>query len=186
MLFRSNCTIYNGLTNHYITLRGYFDDNGKTVIDNKTKEPKTVGDPNFVLFEKCMRGDPTDNIMTAYPGVRTKGSTKKVGLTEAFADRDKRGWAWNNMMLQRWTDHEGVEHRVLDRYEQNRVLIDLTAQPQDIRDSIDNHLKSLQPKTNSQIGTHLIKFCSKFELVKLAENVQPVADILSKPLLEIA
>ena len=183
-LLAKNCSIYNGLTNQHITLQGYYEDNGKTVIDNKTKEPKTVGDPNFVLFEKCMRGDPTDNIMSAYPGVRTKGNAKKVGLQEAFEDREKRGWAWNNMMLQRWTDHEGVEHRVLDRYEQNRVLIDLTAQPQDIRDSIDNHLKSLQPKTNSQIGTHLIKFCSKFELVKLAENVQPVADILAKPLQE--
>jgi 5'-3' exonuclease len=183
-LLDKNVSIYNGLVNHYITTAGYFDDNGKEVIDNKTKEHKTVGDPKFVLFEKCMRGDPTDNIMTAYPGVRTKGSTKKVGLVEAFADRDKRGWAWNNMMLQRWTDHEGIEHRVLDRYEENRVLVDLTAQPQDIRDAIDAELMRVQPKSNRQIGTHLIKFCSKWELVKLSENVQPIADILAKPLQE--
>jgi 5'-3' exonuclease len=183
-LLEKNVSIYNGLVNHYITTDGYFDDNGKPVVDNKTKEHKTVGDPKFVLFEKCMRGDPTDNIMTAYPGVRTKGSAKKVGLVEAFADRDKRGWAWNNMMLQRWTDHEGVEHRVLDRYEENRVLVDLTAQPQDIRDAIDAELMQVKPKSNRQIGTHLIKFCSKWELVKLSENVQPIADILAKPLME--
>jgi len=183
-LLSDKCTIYNGLTNQHITLNGYFDDNGKEVIDNKTKKSKVVDDPKFVLFEKCMRGDPTDNIMSAYPGVRTKGSTKKVGLAEAFADRDKRGWAWNNMMLQRWTDHEGVEHRVLDRYEQNRMLIDLTAQPEHIRDSIDEALMKVVPKSNKQIGTHLIKFCSKWELVKLSENVQPIADIMAKPLQE--
>lgn len=183
-LLAENCSIYNGLTNQHITLQGFFEDNGKVVLDSKTKQPKTVGDPKFVLFEKCMRGDPTDNIMSAYPGVRTKGSTKKVGLIEAFADREKRGWAWNNMMLQRWTDHEGVEHRVIDAYERNRVLIDLTAQPVEIRDAIDEALRSVSPKSNTQIGTHLIKFCSKWELVKLSENVQPIADILAKPLME--
>jgi len=183
-LLAENVSIYNGLTNQHITLQGYFDDNGKVVVDSKTKAPKTVGDPKFVLFEKCMRGDPTDNIMTAYPGVRTKGSTKKVGLVEAFADREKRGWAWNNMMLQRWVDHEGVEHRVLDRYEENRILVDLTAQPQEIRDAIDAALLQVQPKSNRQIGSQLIKFCSKWELVKLSENVQPIADILAKPLME--
>jgi len=183
-LLSDKVTIYNGLSNHYITTTGYYDDNGKPVKDKKTNEHKTVGDPKFVLFEKCMRGDPTDHIMTAYPGVRTKGSTKKVGLVEAYADRDKRGWAWNNMMLQRWVDHNGVEHRVLDRYEENRVLVDLTAQPEDIRNAIDEALLAVEPKSKSQIGTHIMKFCGKYELVRLSENVQPLAEILGKPLVK--
>ena len=54
-----------------------------------------------ILFEKCMRGDPTDNVFSAYPGVRAKGSKNKVGLQEAFEDMDKRGFNWNNLMLQR-------------------------------------------------------------------------------------
>jgi len=183
-LLSDKVTIYNGMTNQYITLQGFFEDNGKTVMDKLTKAPKTVGDPKFILFEKCMRGDPTDNIMTANPGVRTKGSTKKVGLVEAYADRDRKGYAWNNMMLQRWVDHNGAEHRVLDRYEENRVLVDLTAQPEEIRDAIDAALIGINPKENRQIGTQLIKFCSKYELIKLSENVQPIAEILSKPLVK--
>jgi 5'-3' exonuclease len=178
-LLSENVTIYNGMTNNFITTTGFFDDKGKPVVDKKTNEHKTVGDPKFVLFEKCMRGDPTDHIMSAYPGVRTKGSTKKVGLIEAYADREKRGWAWNNMMLQRWVDHNGVEHRVLDRYEENRVLVDLTAQPSEIRDAIDAALVAVTPKSNSQIGTHLIKFCSKYELNKMLENVNHLAEVLS-------
>lgn len=183
-LLSDKVTIYNGLTNNYITTTGFYDDKGKPVIDKKTKELKTVGDPKFVLFEKCMRGDPTDHIMSAYPGVRTKGTSKKVGLIEAYADRDRKGYAWNNMMLQRWVDHNGAEHRVLDRYEENRVLVDLTAQPQEIRDAIDAELIALQPKTKLQIGTHLIKFCAKYELNRITESVNSLADILSKPLVK--
>jgi hypothetical protein len=41
-----------------------------------------------------------------------KAVSKKVGLTEAFEDRNSKGFNWNNLMLQRWTDHEGKEHRV--------------------------------------------------------------------------
>ena len=88
------------------------------------------------------------------------------------------------MMLQRWVDHNGVEHRVLDRYEENRVLVDLTAQPQEIRDAIDAELLALEPKTKSQIGTQLIKFCAKYELNRISESVASLADILSKPLIK--
>ena len=39
-----------------------------------------------------MRGDPSDNIFSAYPGVRTKGTKNKIGLTEAFEDRNSKGY----------------------------------------------------------------------------------------------
>ena len=113
-LISENVKQYNGITNQLITLDGYFDDRDRPVVDKKTKQHKTLGDPQFILFEKCMRGDATDNVFSAYPGVRTKGSKNKVGLTEAYADRERKGFNYNNMMLQRWTDHNGVEHRVRD------------------------------------------------------------------------
>ena len=80
-----------------------------------------------------MRGDTSDNIFSAYPGVRTKGTKHKVGLMEAYADRKAKGFNWNNLMLQKWVDHEGVEHRVLEDYQRNVLLCDLSAQPDDIR-----------------------------------------------------
>ena len=52
-----------------------------------------------------MRGDTSDNVFSKLiPGVRVKGTKNKVGLQEAFADKDKKGYSWNNMMLQRWVD----------------------------------------------------------------------------------
>jgi 5'-3' exonuclease len=181
-LLAPNVTIENGVTNQVITLDGVFDEKGKPVIDKKTKEHKKIGDPKWVLFEKIMRGDTSDNVFSAYPGVRTKGSAKKVGLLEAFEDRDKKGYAWNNMMLQRWTDHEGVEHRVLDCYERNRVLIDLTAQPDDIKAYIDDYLLTLTSKQVGMVGAKFLKFCGKYELDRMSQNAQGVAEILSQRL----
>ena len=175
-----NVNQYNGISDELHTITGIFDKKGKPVLDKKTKEPKKIPDPKFILFEKCMRGDPTDNIFSAYPGVRTKGTKNKVGLEEAYADRDRQGYAWNNLMLQRWTDHNGVEHRVLDDYERNRTLVDLSAQPADIKDKIFETVKNAVSvvKQRDQVGAYFLKFCGKYDLVKLSENAQNIAEWL--------
>jgi len=172
---------YNGVTGELITLEGYLKENGKPVLD-KEKNPKLLEDPQYLLFKKCMRGDSTDNVFSAYPGVREKGSQKKAGLIEAYADRNKQGFDWNNMMLQRWTDHEGVEVRVRDAYERNRVLIDLTAQPDDVKLSVDTNIREgVRTATVSQVGSHLLKFCGKYELNKISENSETYAKWLNSP-----
>jgi hypothetical protein len=123
-----------------------------------------------------MRGDTSDNVFSAYPGVRKKGTKNKVGLLEAFADKDTKGYNWNNMMLQRWTDHEGVEHRVLDDYNRNVVLCDLTAQPAEIREIINSTIKeNATPKTVQQVGMRLMKFCAKWDMQRIADQAQAYA-----------
>ena len=181
-LINENVKQYNGVANQLITLEGYFDDKGKIVKDKKTKEPKLLGDPQWHLFMKCMRGDSSDNVFSAYPGVREKGSKNKVGLTEAYADRHKQGFNWNNMMLQRWVDHNEVEHRVKDDYERNRVLIDLTAQPQEIKDAVDARIKEgVRVTTTPQVGIHFMRFCGKYELTKISEQAETYARWLNNP-----
>ena len=178
-LLAPNVQQYNGVADELHTLTGILDKKGKLVIDKKTKEPKVIPDPQWILFEKCMRGDPTDNIFSAYPGVRTKGSKNKVGLTEAFADQHKKGYAWNNLMLQRWTDHNGVEHRVLDDYERNRVLVDLTAQPAEIKAKITETIKTNSVKKGRpMVGAQFLKFCGKYELNRLSEQSQSFSEFL--------
>ncbi len=171
-LIAPNVRQYNGVSNTTITHDGYFTDKGDRVIDKKTKEAKPAPEPEFMLFEKCMRGDTSDNVFSAYPGVRKKGTKNKVGLIEAFADKDTKGYNWNNMMLQRWTDHEGIEHRVLDDYTRNVTLCDLTAQPADIRDIINSNIDEAMenPKNVSQVGMRLMKFCAKWDLQRIADN----------------
>lgn len=164
---------YNGITNQLITPDGYFDDKGKLIVDKKTKEPKLLEDPQWLLFKKCMRGDSSDNVFSAYPGVREKGTKNKIGLMEAYEDRTKQGFSWNNLMLQRWVDHDNVEHRVKDDYERNRTLIDLTCQPDWVKENVDNAIKTgVRIETTPQVGIHLMKFCGKYELNKIADNAE--------------
>jgi 5'-3' exonuclease len=180
-LIGPNVKQYNGVSNTIITHEGYFDDKKKQpVLDKKTGEPKPAPNPQFMLFEKCMRGDTSDNVFSAYPGVRTKGTKNKVGLVEAFEDKDNKGFNWNNMMLQRWTDHEGVEHRVLDDYQRNVVLCDLTAQPGNIRSIINDVVEeAMTPKQVTQVGMRLMKFCAKHDMQRIADNIQLYADPLN-------
>jgi len=172
-LIAPNVKQYNGVMQITTTHEGYFDDKGKPVKDKKTGEAKGAPDPAWLLFEKCMRGDTSDNIFSAYPGVREKGTKNKVGLREAFADRDNKGFMWNNLMLQRWTDHEGVEHLVRDDYERNRSIIDLTAQPDNIKAVLDQSIaEAVQKERNPSVGPHFMKFCGKYGLQKASDNAQ--------------
>jgi len=172
-LLSENVQQYNGIMDQLITINGIFDGKDKPVIDKKTKEPKEKPDPEWLLFEKCMRGDTSDNVFSAYPGVRKKGTKNKVGLLEAFADRKTKGFNWNNMMLQRWTDHNGEEHRVLDDYNRNRVLIDLTAQPEEIKIAVDGAIhEQITHKDIGQVGVRFMKFCGKYQLVRISEQAE--------------
>ena len=180
-LIAPNVKQYNGVTQITTTHEGYFDEKGKPVVDKKTKQVKAAPDPQWLLFEKCMRGDTSDNIFSAYPGVREKGTKNKIGLREAFADRNTKGYNWNNMMLQRWTDHESVEHRVLDDYTRNVKLCDLTAQPDEIKTIIKETIDTATGanKNISQVGIRLLKLCAEYDLQKVSEQVQSYADPLN-------
>ena len=180
-LIAPNVKQYNGVMETTITHEGIFDAKGKRVIDKKTQEPKAIPDPQWLLFEKCMRGDTSDNVFSAYPGVREKGTKNKVGLREAYSDRDLKGYSWNNLMLQRWTDHNGEEHRVLDDYERNRILIDLSAQPDEIKTIIAETIATATGanKNISQVGIRLIKFCNLYDLKKISDQAQAYAEPLN-------
>jgi 5'-3' exonuclease len=177
-LISKNVSQYNGVMETLTTHEGIFDKKNKPVVDKKTKEVVPPPNPEWLLFEKCMRGDSGDNVFSAYPGVRTKGTKNKVGLLEAFEDRNKQGYNWNNLMLQRWVDHEGQEHRVRDDYERNRMLIDLKAQPEKIRSEMMTTISSAtsNPKNISQVGIRLLKFCNLYDMKKISDSIQLYAE----------
>jgi len=180
-LIAPNVRQYNGVTGITTTHEGYFDEKGRPVKDKKTDKVKPAPEPEWLLFEKCMRGDTSDNIFSAFPGVREKGTKNKTGLREAFADRNNKGWAWNNLMLQRWMDHEGIEHRVKECYERNRLLCDLRAQPLEIRNLMFDVINETinNKKDIPQVGIRLLKFCATYDLQKISEQIQSYAEPLN-------
>jgi 5'-3' exonuclease len=186
-LVAPNVKLYNGINEHLFAVNGVTDNKGRQLaftVESNSKIKVGKADPDFValedyqkwvLFVKCMRGDPGDNVFSAYPGVRVKGTKKQVGLTEAFEDRNRKGYAWNNLMLQRWTDHEQVEHKVLEDYDRNRMLIDLTAQPAEVKLAVDTAIREqVSHKDVGMVGAQFMRFCGRYELTKLSDHADSV------------
>ena len=179
-LLAPNVIIYNGPQKYILTDSGYYDEKGKLIVDKKTKKPKEVVPPDYYLFFKCIRGDSTDNIFSAYPGVRENGTKNKVGIREAFEDRSDKGFKWNNFMLQRWTDHNGEEKVVKDTYAMNRLLIDLTAQPDYVKEALDKTIsEALDKEPVTNVGIHFMKFCAKWDLKRLTDSAQDFGNMFN-------
>jgi hypothetical protein len=86
------------------------------------------------------------------------------------------------MMLSRWTDHNGIEHRVLDDYNRNVTLVDLTAQPQEVKDTVDQSIREgLRTSSVGNVGIHFMKWCARYELTKISEQATYFAKWLNTP-----
>jgi len=150
-------------------------------------------EPNWwekALFFKCIRGDSGDGIFSACPGARTKGSKNKIGINEAWEDRGGKGFKWNNFMLQRWQklvghDADGnpitKEVKVLNEYEINRKLIDLSMQPDDIKVKMDQVIiDAVQKEPVAMVGLNFMQFCGKHDLPAISKESTYHAAYLNK------
>ena len=164
-LIAPNVKMYNGIKNETITLDGIFDDNGEQIIDKKTNNPATGPNPEWELFKKIMKGDPGDNVLRA-----CQKGLRETKLKEAFDDRFVKGFTWNNTMLSAWKDHNDIEKTVLERYKFNEILVDLSKQPDEIKERMDKSiLEAIQkPKVNN-VGIWLMKFCHEYNLQKIEQ-----------------
>jgi hypothetical protein len=141
------------------------------------------------LFVKCVRGDTGDGIFSAFPGVRYAGSSKKTGIREAWEDRNAGGYNWNNFMLQRWqkllgTDGDGnkivKEVLVLDEFKFNESLIDLTKQPDEIKQLMDVVIaQAVEKEPVGNVGIHFMRFCAQNSLPNLSKEATDHAAYLN-------
>jgi hypothetical protein len=177
--------IYDPIKDILITQDGIFNDDGNRVsftIQSNAKIKVGKIDPIFIceskwyewaLFLKCIRGDSTDNIFSAFPGAFEKGRKDKVGIREAYSDREGKGYNWNNFMLQKWLDHDEKEQRVRERYEFNRMLIDFQYMPEDILLGCMEVIATQLEKKNVpalDVGMGFFKFLGRWNLKRIANN----------------
>lgn len=97
------------------------------VYDLHHKKMREPCDVEWFLFEKCIRGDSTDNVQSALPRVRL---TK---IQEAYTDPYKRV----NMMEIEWSDQDKNLFKVGDLFKENQLLMDLTKQPSFVVDILN-------------------------------------------------
>lgn len=135
----------------------------------------------YALFTKCIRGDKSDNIFSAYPGIREKSTKKTIGILDAFADRKEKGYNWQTFMNSSWETPFGEKKLVKECYEFNKKIIDLKEIPDELKMNFDKAImESIKISPLSQVGFNLIKFLQKWKLEKLSENVQSFSSYFSR------
>lgn len=127
-------------------------------------------DPKWELFEKCIRGDTSDNIPSAWPGVRT------VAMEKAFYGD---ALAWNNFINSTWGGEDNPTS-VKQRYEENKLLIDLTMQPEPVKELIDETIAdAVERPRKPLVGAYFTKFCAKYGLMSLLGRADSIGRILN-------
>jgi len=131
-------------------------------------------DPDWELFLKAIRGDTSDFIKSSYPRVR------ETRLREVF---DKRGsLEWNNFLGERWDKNDEDSPMVRDKFEFNMDLIDLTRQPHDIIEMIDEVIEDEVTKNSTNMASVAFgKLCKKYRLVNLVQQISTFGKILGTP-----
>lgn len=146
-------------------------------LDKETKEPI---DPKFFMYEKAFRGDVGDNVLPAYPKVRI---TKLKAAYDALQKGDT--YLHSNLMNSTWefTDPGTGETRTMrvgDLYEENVLLMDLVnGQPADVQKLISDTIDHAVVHHGTFSLFHFQKFCGKFGLKKIGDEVSQFVPLLS-------
>lgn len=137
-------------------------------------------DPAFYIFVKCMRGDTTDNVQSAYPRVQIK--RLKKAFTDPFEFEQVMNETWTgavNVVTGDDVEIKPVEFKVRDLFLENQKLIDLTKQPEDIRELIEYSIAKTLNKKRQFSMFHILKFIGKYKLIKIKESIDQYIPMLS-------
>lgn len=150
-LISSNIKIINPATNKQMTLSDW---------DNNNK---------LFVFEKCIRGDISDNIQSAFPRCR------KNKIHQAFGD----DYHYTNLMKTTWTDQNNNTFTVEDLYKENMLLIDLDKQPQEIKQQMKRVVDSQLNKSHTFDYFKILKFLGEYQLNQVSKNINNFVPMLS-------
>lgn len=189
-LIAPNVRIYDAINQRMIAYDKITDANNNRLefSVNKKDGKIKIGKPDDVfvpeqdwwkkaLFIKLIRGDISDSVFSAFPGVRYDG--KKHSISGAWEDKYLQGYSWNNFMFQTWNklmeDGSTKAVRVIDEFRINESIIDLTKQPEDIIMKMDTTIdEAITRMPPAGVGTYFLKFCRAHDLPSLEKETEHV------------
>lgn len=142
-------------------------ENGK--LRNQPGDKDYEADIDYWLFRKCVRGDMGDYVPSAFPRVR------ETKIKEAYANQ----YARINFMNSTWTDEESKVHKVGDLYEQNVTLLSLYAQPQEVREYMEQEIKDQVAALGDYSHFHFLRFLDKHQLNKVRDEAVKFVDLFT-------
>lgn len=144
------------------------------LIDPSTGKERTLAewdnDVEWFMFEKCMRGDRGDNVMSALPRVLT------TRLKKAYKD----DYEYVNLMKESWSLATTNQTFVVgDIFEENKLLMDLHCQPEHIRERMRLCVENENDRAKHFDYFQFVKFLGKFQLKRISEQLASFVPMLS-------
>lgn len=157
------------------------NDHKLVIIDPDSGKPRSLADwdndAKKFLFEKCMRGDTSDNIISAYPFLRKKK------LYDAYTDEFLKENIMNHTYKTLVNGEDGtpieIELSTRDVYEENKYLIDLTQQPDYIKNQIGMGIDNATINKGKFNYIKFIKFCKKHRLENIINSIDSFVPMLA-------
>lgn len=126
-------------------------------------------DPMYYVFSKCIRGDPTDNIMSAFPRVR------QTVIKDAYTDAYKR----TELMQSTWM-LDGATVTVGDVFAENQVLISLAHQPDVIKTAVKDTILAALEKPKKFSLREFLRFLGQLQLKRIIDGIDNYVDLLGR------
>jgi 5''-3'' exonuclease (including N-terminal domain of PolI) len=155
-----------------------------TIIDPKTGKQLTLADydhdPDYFMFQKCIRGDASDNVMSALPRVR------ETKIKAAYASEFDRV----NLMK---TDFEvdyidsvsGIpkqyKYNTQEVFLENERLMDLTKQPEFIKELIDDSIEVAKRERGTYNMVEFLRYCNRLDFQHIIRDITKYNKLLKGP-----
>jgi hypothetical protein len=144
-----------------------------------------VDDAGYFMFEKCMRGDAGDNVLPAYPRVRKNRLYKAYGVKDGKVNpADTDAFEMSNLLNDTWEfkDPETDERRIMQvdkMFEENNLLMNLTAQPPEIRALVKQVIEHESENHGTFNFFKFNAFLGKYKLEQIAERASDFVGMFS-------
>ena len=161
----------------YIQLLG----NGNvSIVDPNTDKQRDLvdwdGDANYFMFEKCFRGDDGDNVQSSFPRIR------KTRIQKAYVDAFERTNVMKHEFVVEYLENDELKthtYQTEKLFEENRLLMDLTAQPEVIRELIDNTISDAVDNRGKFDYFTFVRFCGQYNLPNILSSMDRYTKLLS-------
>ncbi len=156
-------------------------DNPNTRLINTINErPRTLMEWNYdheyFMYEKCLRGDAGDNVMSSYPRLR------KTKIFDSYGDDYKRANIMAHQFSVEYMDGDELaraDYITGEVFKENQILMDLRMQPKFIKKIIKISVENAFANKGCYSYQNFIKFCGKFKLEGILANITTFGKLFS-------
>lgn len=152
------------------------------LVDPMTFNERTLQeygfDADYFMFEKCFRGDTSDNVQSSYPNLRS------VKMKKAYTDQ----YELANLLEHEFEveffnetgELESRKYKTKELYKENQMLMDLTKQPPAIRRAASKAIIHALENRGSFNIIKFIKFCNTHNLERISADKNSFSKLLMK------